>query len=341
VVHLVSGQAFRALTALGILISTTACDNVEWGGVDFRLLPPPEAAVSPADSAVAEAEREIALPTRPVLYLASRDSGGLSLVPVGEILNDSIRGLPTEDEAPGYRGDFARVLMPRGSRFTLFSAGSRVGTFTVAEIGTDDTFCGARPRALGYTELVPSAAEATRFLALPESVAVGREFTPYLLTENDRAQREAAVAAAARVISEVGATPPPGDLVNARADLMTFPLATGGFGVTGTFVHRDMAFVQRAQPASYSVFVLATGEGEQYTPAFSWHREAGRQGKGVPIYFQHLDWDGDGETEVLLEVRGERSRWNAAVERKGNEWRRTFEDACGAGAPPVQAGPGG
>jgi len=337
----VSGQAVRALTALGILISATACDNVEWGGVDFRLLPPPEAAVSPSDSIVAEGEAEIELPTRPVLYLASRDSGGLTLVPVGEILRDSIRGFPTDDEAPGYRGDFARVLMPKGSRFTLFSAGARVGTFTVAEVGTDDSFCTARPRALGYTELVPSAAEATRFLALPEEAAAGRDYTPYQPSENDRAQREAAIAAAARVIPEVGATPPAGDLINARADLMAFPLATGGSAVTSTFVYRDMGFVQPATPTSYSIFVLATGEGEQYTPAFSWYRDAGREGKGVPIYYQHLDWDGDGETEVLLEVRGERSRWNATVERKGNEWRRTFEDSCGAAASPIQAGSGG
>jgi hypothetical protein len=75
---------------------------------------------------------------------------------------------------------------------------------------------------------------------------------------------------------------------------------------------------------------------EQYQAGYVWYREAGREGKGAPRYFQHLDWDGDGETEVLLEVLGESNRWNAAVQKRGAEWTRTFEDPCGSEAPPVQ-----
>src|SRR5205823_8556995 len=41
VLDLLSGQAFRRLAPLGllagILISSTACDNVEWGGVSARM----------------------------------------------------------------------------------------------------------------------------------------------------------------------------------------------------------------------------------------------------------------------------------------------------------------
>ena len=43
VLDLVSGQAFRSLVALAILISSTGCDNVEWGGVDVRFVRPPAA----------------------------------------------------------------------------------------------------------------------------------------------------------------------------------------------------------------------------------------------------------------------------------------------------------
>jgi hypothetical protein len=338
VLHLVSGQAFRALSALGILLSTAACDNVEWGGVQMRLVPPPEAAMSAADSAEAEEEGGFSLPEGPVLYLATRDSTGLSLVPVGEITRDSVRPFPDEDEAPGYRAAFARELMSAGSRFTLFSAGARVGTFTVGEVGTDESFCSARPRATGQVELVPAAFEATRFLALPESVTGERGYEPYQPMEDDRAQRAVGINLAAEMIPQLGATWPTVDLATARADIESFPLATGGAGVSSTFVYRDQALIQPATPTSYSLFVFATGEGEQYSSSYAWYRQAGREGKGVPIYFQHLDWDGDGETELLLEVRGERSRWNAAIENAGGEWQRTFEDPCGAAATPIAAG---
>ena len=52
VLDLVSGQAFRSLVALAILISSTACDNVEWGGVDVRFVRPPAApdGTTPDDS---------------------------------------------------------------------------------------------------------------------------------------------------------------------------------------------------------------------------------------------------------------------------------------------------
>ena len=332
-----SGQAFRALTALGILISTTACDNVEWGGVNLRMVPPPQLAASAPDSTEAESEGGLTLPEEPVLYLATRDSSGLALVPVGEITRDSIRPFPDESE---YRAAFARTLMQPGGRFTLFSGGARVGSFTIAEVGTDESFCTPRPRAIGYVELVPSAAEVTRFLALPEQATTERGYTAYQPMEHDRAQRAAAINLAAQMIPQLGATSP-GDMVSARADIMAFPLTTGGAGVTSTFVYRDQALVQPATPTSYSLFVLATGQGEQYSRAYAWYRRAGSEGKGVPIYFQHLDWDGDGETEVLLEVRGERSRWNAAVQRVGNEWQRTFEDPCGAAASPVGGGSAG
>lgn len=41
VLDLVSGQSFRSLVALAILISSTACDNVEWGGMDLHFVQPP------------------------------------------------------------------------------------------------------------------------------------------------------------------------------------------------------------------------------------------------------------------------------------------------------------
>lgn len=118
---------------------------------------------------------------------------------------------------------------------------------------------------------------------------------------------------------------------------MALELADGRPAVSTTFVFRDQVEIQPAEPTSYSLYLLAAPEdGDRYQPALVWYRVAGSDGKGAPRYFQHLDWDADGETEVLLEVLGERSRWSAVVEPRGGEWARTFEDPCGAAAPPVQ-----
>ena len=335
VLDLVSGQAVRRLAVLGIVISTTACDNVDWGGTSIHLVPPPAAVVGAAsDSTRDEQDRGTVLPDGPVLYEATRDSSGVHLVPVGEIEGDSLDPFRDEKSAPGYRGAFAREQMAAGTRFTLFSAGVRVGTFTARVVGTDESFCTPRPSAEGVVELVPGAADATHFLALPERFTDSTAYAPYQPLETDRVQRAAGIGLAAEVIPQIGATWP-SSMVEARADMQGFQQADGAAAVSTTFVFRDQVKIQPAEPRSYSLYLLATLEGEQYQTAYVWYREAGREGKGVPRYFQHLDWNGDGRTEILLEVLGERHRWNAVVQRRGNAWTRTFEDPCGAAAPKV------
>jgi hypothetical protein len=333
----------------GILISTTACDNVAWGGFSLRMVPPPTARIGARPDSVAPDEPEggFTLPEGPVLYAATRDSTGVHMVPVGEIVGDSLRPFRDEDSAPGYRSEFARVLMEPGRRLTLFAAGARVGTFTIRQVGTDESFCTARPRATGVVELVPEAAAATRFLAIPEQFTDSIGYAPYAPLEHDRAQRSAGIDLAAVVIPQIGATWPT-SMIDARGDIQTFGQANGLPAITTTFMFRDQMRVQPAEPRSYSMFLLLVPENDQpvtealpgpgygYRTAYVWYREAQREGKGAPRYFQHLDWDGDGETEVLLEVLGERHRWNAVVQKRGSEWTRTFEDPCGAAAPRIQ-----
>jgi hypothetical protein len=169
-----------------IVISASACDNVEWGGWSVQMVPPPAAAGAPDSTEVVVEAGGFTLPEGPVLYTATRDSSGMYLVPVGEIAGDSLRPFLGERSAPGYRAAFARQLMDKGARFTLFSAGSRVGTFTVGEVGTDESYCSARPRATGVVELVPYASDATRFLALPEQFTDSVGYSGYQPLEHDR-----------------------------------------------------------------------------------------------------------------------------------------------------------
>ena len=97
VLDLVSGQAFRSLVVLAILIFSTACDNVEWGGVDVHVVRPTAALAetTPDNSGGKEEPGTFTLPTSAVLYMGARDSAGICLVPVGEVQRDSL--LPFED----------------------------------------------------------------------------------------------------------------------------------------------------------------------------------------------------------------------------------------------------
>tara|TARA_B100001123_G_scaffold306597_1_gene342577 strand:+ start:24492 stop:24848 length:357 start_codon:yes stop_codon:yes gene_type:complete len=84
VLDLVSGQAFRSLVTLAILIFSAAYDNVEWGGVDVHFVLPTAALAetTPDNSGVEEERGTFTLPTSAVLYMGTRDSAGICLVPV-------------------------------------------------------------------------------------------------------------------------------------------------------------------------------------------------------------------------------------------------------------------
>ena len=57
-------------------------------------------------------------------------------------------------------------------------------------------------------------------------------------------------------------------------------------------------------------------------------------GKGAPRFFQQFDWDGDGRSEVLLEVMGASSRWAAVLEDADGTWSAVYEAGCDPEAGP-------
>ncbi len=334
-------KALRWLATAVMISGTTACDNVAWGGVEVHLQAPPSAELgAQSDTSQApESDRSVRLPETPVLYMGRADTTGqVTLVPVGAIAGDSLSPFPSEDEQPGYRAAFAREFLEPGSEFVLFSRGVRVGHFTVQDLTTDESFCTPRPAAHGVAELRHDAMDARTFLALPEDVAKDVKFKRYAPTEDDRAQRIALLNMTGELIPQVGARWPT-SLVAARKAMDVFPLQQDGTAIAGTFLFRDELAVQPTEPSAYSLFVMATpkGDGGDYEPAYVWYRLASQEGKGAARYFDELDWDGDGKSEVLLEVLGERKRWNAALAQRSGGWQRTFEDPCGANAPPVEA----
>jgi len=133
---------------------------------------------------------------------------------------------------------------------------------------------------------------------------------------------------ATEAIRQVGAAWPP-SLVEARGDIQSFRMTdAAGPSVAATFLFGDRLAVAEPGAGAYSLFVMGTYEGGAYQTSYVGYRSAA-QGKGAPRYFAHMDWDGDGDTEVLLEVFGARARWFASLGQRGGGWVQTFQDPCG------------
>lgn len=332
----VARQAHRWLPALVIISALSACDNVEWGGAEVHLEPPPPTEFgAPAESEAATEEDGPTLPTGPVLYVGVRDSVQTRLIPVAEIAGDSLLPLAGRAATAAYRSAFVDRHMAPGRQFVLFAGGTRVGTLTARQVSTAGTFCGEPPAVTGPVELVPEAVGASRFLALALDDARDYEHGTYRVVESDRSQHLASLDLTGDLIPQVGALWPT-SLQAARIDLRAFQLAPGGpDAFASTFVFRDEMGIREAESSSWALFLMALAGEEGYRPAYVWYREAGREGRGVPLFWEHFDWDRDGETEILLEVLGEDARWTAAVARRGAEWQRIFQTPCGQDAPPV------
>lgn len=334
-----SAQASRRLAALVIVIVAPGCDNVEWGGASLRLQPPPPARIGgPPDTPRADAEpAEASMPEGPVLYMGRQDSAGVHLVPVGEILSDSIDAFPSEQDSPGYRARFVREVVPRGTEFVLFAEGTRVGSFTALSVDTDTTFCAPRPVLRGVAELTREASRVERFLALPREQGRTYEWDGLEPVETEREQRDATLELGADVIRQIGAEFP-GRLLDTRWDMQAFrPEGEEATFFTVTYLLRDRLQIERPPPTAYSLFILGVPGDGGYEPGFVWYRDVSREGKGAPAFFESMDWDGDGQAEILLEILGERHRWTAALDRRRGRWTRVHEDPCGAAAPPVAA----
>lgn len=331
-------RAFRRLAVLLIVSAGSACDNVEWGGVEVqRQFPPPANLSDSTNPAVPGQDSIRALPMGPVLYMVERDSVGLRLVPVGEIFSDSLGAFPGDDQAPGYRARFVRERLPRGSEFVLFANGVRVGGFTVQSVETDESFCVPRPAARGVTELIAEAMEQTRFLALPREHAGGYGWVPFEPMEMDREQRDASLSLPAVIIGQQRAERT-ANIIDMRWDARAFrPAGSGPPWFAGTYLLRDRMRVERPPPTAFSLFLLGVPGAGGYETGYFWYRPVAQYGKGAARFFEQIDWSGDGQTDILLEVLGEEKRWMAALQQRGGTWTRVFEDPCGVAARPITA----
>jgi len=327
----------RWLVIAVILTAAQGCDNVTWGGIDVRLQSPPSRdsidSQAPAAEAVDAEMPGPGLPTGPILLAGARSGASATLTVVGELQSDAVVDFPSEEEAPGYRDRFASRLLAQGSEFILFSEGVRVGRLVAEATGVDDRFCVPRPTVSGTIELVPSATNATQFLALPAGPATDRTYEGHRPLDHTYEQRVASNRLARELIPRVGALWPP-SVLEIRADMQAFQFqGAAGPSIAASFIYRDGLSVEAAPDAAYSIFFLGEMAGADYRASYVWYRPVGAEGKGAPRFFDHLDLDGDGDAEVLLDVFGQNSRWFASLARRNGAWTTAFQDSCGQSNP--------
>lgn len=325
----------KHLLAIGlILIGATGCDNVAWGGIDVQLQSPPVAeGEAPADTTDQGEGDEAETPTKvpgPVLLAGDREGRRADLVLVGELLADGLSRFPD----PRFPEDATRLaeLSAPGSEWILFSEGVRVGRMVADSSEPAEAYCGARVRISGVVELVPDASEAERLMALPVADAADHPYEPYVQHAHDYDQRVASLSIAGEAIPRYGAPWPANGVLDIREHIQAFqPVGAPAPWIAASFVNRDALAIGSPGQGAYGLFVIGRPAGAEYVEAFTWFRSVEAEGKGVPQYHDHLDWDDDDESEILLDVFGASSRWFAALQQQNGQWVRAFEDSCGSG----------
>lgn len=317
-----------------ILTGATGCDNVAWGGIDVQLQAPPASEEGPDSMGTAPPGTDsVTKVPGPILLAGDRTGERADLVVVGEILEGGLARFPD----PRFPGDSTRLaaLTAPGSEWVLFSEGVRVGRLVADASEAAQEYCGAPPRVSGVVELVPSAVAAERFLAFPADDGSDSPYGPFSIQADVFDQRVAALAIAREVIARNGATIPSGGVLGIREHTQAFqPVDAATPWVATSFVNQDQLGIGSPSQGAYGLLVVARPDGDGFTEAISIFRSVEAEGKGIPQYHDHMDWDGDGASEILVDVFGATRRWFAALDRRDGQWVRHYEDACGSAPRP-------
>ncbi|HEX9107404.1 MAG TPA: hypothetical protein VF832_09250, partial [Longimicrobiales bacterium] len=155
--------------ALSVTISA-ACDNVHWGGAEIALIPPPpKAATTPAGAVSVEGER---MPQGPLLFYVTPSGTGATIVPVAEVGGDTLIPLRPTKGWETYGSRFIADFMRRGSEFSVFHNGARVGSLVLQSASLPQTYdCSPLPVGVGTLELPQGTMAPGPMLALPKTQA--------------------------------------------------------------------------------------------------------------------------------------------------------------------------
>lgn len=317
----------RGLAALALVVGTTGCDNVFWGGADIEIVPPPPPLAELVETDD-QAFGEFGLPRGPVVFHLVETEQGSQLVPVAEIAAAGLRAVrrPQEVAAAAFEQRFRETVIPVGAQFDVFRRGARVGTFVAQSEGPVNR-CGV-PTVLGNTTVVAAAVDSEDFLAFRQGLAPSArgEFSPPQVTGPIRTY---ASIVAERLILQAG-LPRPRSWQGAQRDLEPVEIMAGGHPeMAATYLVGDDLSEGPPQPEGYSVFYLADYETQRgYMPIYSEVRDYRQTGKAAPRLIDYVDWDQDEVPELLLQVFGRDRTWYEAIGQRDGEWTRLWEGQC-------------
>lgn len=312
------------LAAALATLSGAACDNIEWGGGEVVVVPPQPAAPAQEEEPAADDD---GVPRGPVLYHVRPETDSAVMTPVGVISGDTLAPFPAGDAGERYARAFIAERLRAGAEFALFREGRRVGTLAVRSSRMPSAAdCPRMPRAYGVPELIPGAADAPAFLALPKTYAGGVPPPRFAPLEANRNMRVVAPILAERLLRARNA-PLPGSWQAAMAQLQPFPADDDGAGFTATFLVGD-TLGPGLDDEGHALFYIASPGPEGFDTIHAELRDYETAGKTAPRVVDFLDWDDDGELEFVLETYGTADRWFEAVGRVDGEWTRIFDGRC-------------
>lgn len=312
--------------AILILTALAACDNVQWGGADLQIVPPPPPHDAVRIAPDAQAFAEIGMPTGNVLFHVLREGEQNRLVPVAEVSGENIREIrrPATVSPEAYEAAFRETVLPVGAQFVLYRRGARVGSFTAQAAGPI-TPCGV-PTVTGTITTVAAAADVGEFIAFRQGLApeVAGE---YLAPQITGSIRTYASILAERLVLQNG-LPRPRSWPGAQRNLQSIEIMPGAHPeMAATYLVGDSLAVGPADAQGYSVFYIADFETRRgYTPIYSEVRNYTQGGKAAPMLVDHLDWNGSGSPNVLVRVFGPAQSWYQVIGQDARgQWTKRWE----------------
>jgi hypothetical protein len=314
-----------------IVTHVTGCDNVNWGGAEFAVVPPPASSTSAADRAEDESGPvDEEPPAGPILYYVRALGEQALLIPVAEIGTDTLIPIEAQEDWERYSQRFITQNLRQGTEFALFHHGERAGTFVLqsAEIAGEEV-CPRTPRATGLLELVASAREVTEFLALAKTHAPagGRRRATSSLEPDRRMPLQAAILAEKTLRSRNARLP--NNWQGAMAQLQVFPISgSADPAFASTFILGNTGG-RGVNPEGYSLFFIAQPRPQVgYDTTFVNFVDFATAGSATPRVIDFLDWTHTGSVGLLLEVSSGQDSWFEALGMTNGRWSRVLQTRC-------------
>lgn len=329
-------QRFLCLASLGIVTALPGCDNIDWGGAEVGIVPPPPRAVEQvAEPEGPQVER---VPAGPILYYVRPDNEvHATVVPLGEITARELRPLEATASWEAFGTQFIGRHLREGTELSLFRGGARVGTLIVQTgMVPGPEVCPQVPRARGVMELVAGVERDGDFLAMAKPQAPTGLASP-LPPEPTPVMRRLAPILAERLLRERRA-PLPGNWQRAMAQLRPFPMANlPDAAFAATFLVGDTLAPGPAQEGHSLFFIGEPVPRLGFDTAFVRFTVYAQDGRAAPRLVDFLDWTRNGQVELLLNVYGADQTWFEAVARVNGAWRMVFQNRCPEPPAPTPA----